>query len=247
MYDDRDNSILINGRRGGNGRDFTGAIGFDDMFLMKLDTAGNFKWGKLYGATGNDQVFGLCKGIGNNYILAGTAHDDTNNLDRAAILNIDVNGTLLDQKIITGDWGHSFIGVFPYKGSFGAFGHSGSLKLSECTGQNCPFGIHGSGALSLSKIELWKTGIEEPNGLAVESYIISPNPSNSEFEIRFSEQVRPGTLTCVNTLGAVVARRKVEAGTGKVTVATNSWQRGNYVVCWQPDGRTQISKSITIY
>jgi hypothetical protein len=247
MYDDRDNSILINGRGSGTRQGVTGYIGMDDMLLMKIDTAGNFKWGRLYGTSANDEARGLCKGTGNNYLMVGTAFDDTNNLDRGAIMNIDGAGNLLDQKIITGDWGNGYLRVFPYKGSFGVFGQTGSLKLTEGTGQNCPVGIHGSGAMTLSKLDLWKTGIEEPAAVQDDNLALSPNPAHSSVIIRFNEKHSSGTLTGINALGNVVFRQTIEVGADKLIITTINWMSGNYVLCWQPTGGVQHSAMLTIH
>jgi hypothetical protein len=246
MYDARDNSILITGRGSGNRQGVTGYIGMDDMFLMKLDTAGNFKWGRLYGTSANDEARGLCKGVGNNYLLVGMSYHDSVFIDRGTMLNIDGSGNLLDQKIVTGNGGATFLRVFQNHNSYNLFGISYSSKLSEGTGLNCPFNGMGSGAMTLSKVELWKTGIEGPSA-AANVFKISPNPTRSHFELKFSEPRASGILTCMDALGALVSRQRVEAGTDRIMVPTISWQRGNYVVCWQPDGGTQTIKSITIY
>jgi hypothetical protein len=246
MYDDRDNSILITGRGSGNRQGVTGYIGMDDMLLMKLDTGGNFKWGKLYGTTSDEKAYGICKGANNNFLLVGMSYDNTNFIDRGILVNIDSAGGVLDQKIITGDGGVTFLRAYPFTGSFAVFGISYSKNLSEGTGQNCVYGSHGSGALTLSKIDLWKTGVAKPSTWT-DQFTLLPNPAQNEFEIRFSELNSAGRLSCFNAAGQSIFSQKISARTAKITVATDNWASGNYFICLQPEGGLQTCRSLIIH
>jgi hypothetical protein len=245
MYDERDQSILITGRSR-TGQEFTGGLGMDDVFLMKIDTAGKYKWGKLYGTTSDDQAYGLCKGSNNNYLLVGMSYDNTNFIDRGILVHIDSAGGLLDQKIITGNGGVIFLNVFPNHNSYHLFGISYSSKLSEGTGLNCPFNGIGSGALTLSKLDLWKTGIDGPAAVPADNFTLSPNPAHNSFNIRFNDKHPTGTLTGIDALGNVVFRQRIEAGEHNIVIPINDRTTGNYILSWQPSGGIKQSTVITV-
>jgi hypothetical protein len=245
MFDDRDNTILITGRCGGNGIDLTNGHGYDDVFLVKLDTAANFIWGKLYGTALDEAGYGICKGTGKTYLLAGEAFDNVNVIDRGLLLNIDSAGNALDQKIITGNGGVTYNGMFPYRSAFAALGISYSSRLSEGTGINCPYKSIGSGALVLSKLDVWKTEvplIAKNNA----GFMIAPNPIHASFEVRLDGSHPAGELQCLNVIGQIVFRKIIAAFTTTISISTVEWIPGNYVMYWRPNGQPKQGRCSVI-
>jgi hypothetical protein len=51
-----DGDFIVAGFSGSNDGDVPGKLGFDDFWIMKIDTDGNIKWSKTYGSTSEDQA-----------------------------------------------------------------------------------------------------------------------------------------------------------------------------------------------
>jgi hypothetical protein len=248
MYDDRDNSILVIGRGGADGVYFKNGFGYDDMFLMKLDTAANFKWGKLYGTAYNDQALGLCKGPDAGYLIAGSNDNKIGTNLGGLLVVTDSLGNNLEQKIISGDaFGLQYNGIFPYNGDFAAIGIASSTHLSEGNGWNCRTSRQmGSGAIILSRLRLWPAGVPKSPS-ANHAFSIAPNPARDGFSIRWEGSHSKGILSCTNSNGQVVLQQKVATGTASLAVSSADWPRGNYIVCWQPEDGAPACEKLTIH
>ncbi len=246
MFDNRDNSILIAGYCGCKASLFGGGYGYDDMMLMKLDTAANLKWGKLYGGAYIDNALGICKGPNNGYLLAGYGYG-TPPIFHGQLVNVDNTGKLLDQKIITGSdrGGLSYNNIFPSQGGYSALGFTSTYKFSEGNGSNCRYDTIGSGAMMLSRFQLWKTGIIAAPEQSP-TFIIAPNPAHNGFRISLDKAHRSGTLTCTNYVGQTIYRQKVAAGVPAVEISAANWPRGNYIISWQPENGPAVFKTLTI-
>jgi hypothetical protein len=244
MYDDRDHSILVIGRGGADGVYFKNGFGYDDMFLMKLDTAANFKWGKLYGKAYDDKAFGLCKAPNGGYLLAGESNNQVGTIANGMLVITDSNGNASETKIITGDVGVQYNNIFPSLGGYAALGISYSSRLSEGNGWNC--GYKSSGAIILSRLQLWPAGVPNaPSDKAV--FRIAPNPARDGFRIRFEGPHTAGMLFCSNSSGQTVLQQKVAAGTASLSISSADWPAGNYLVCWQPEGGAPYCEKLTIH
>jgi hypothetical protein len=243
MYDDRDHSILVIGRGGADGVYFKNGFGREDMFLMKLDTAANFKWGKLYGTRDVDQALGLCKGPDGGYLIAGSGYGNSG-ISWGTLVVTDSSGNALETKIVTGDVGVGYNNIFPSRGSYAALGVSYSSHLSEGNGWNC--GYKSSGAIILSRLQLWPVGV--PNATSPKAaFRIAPNPARDGFRIRFEGPHTAGMLFCSNSSGQTVLQQKVAAGTASLSISSADWPAGNYLVCWQPEGGAPYCEKLTIH
>ncbi len=244
MYDDRDHSILVIGRGGADGVYFKNGFGYDDMFLMKLDTAAHFKWGKLYGRQYNDQALGLCKGPNGGYLLAGESFRNGTIVDGMLVVT-DSNCNALETKIITGDvTGLSYNGIFPSNSGFAAIGITAASHLSEGNGWNC--GFKSSGAIILSRLQLWPAGVPPVAGQQ-QVFQLAPNPARDGFRIRFEGSHPAGMLTCSNSNGQSVWQQKVAAGVAALSISSADWPRGHYLICWQPEGGVPACEKLTVH
>jgi len=236
MYDDRDHSILVIGRGGADGVYFNNGFGGEDMFLMKLDTAAHFKWGRLYGRRYSDQTLGLCKGPNGGYLLAGESFNSKNLVDGMLVVT-DSLGNAIETKIVSGDVGLAYFNIFHSLGNYAALGISYSSHLSEGNGWNC--GYKSSGAIVLSRLQLWPAGVAgAPSPQAI--FRIAPNPARDGFWVQWAGRHPAGTLLCTNSSGQSMLRQKVAAGTASLSISSAGWPGGYYTVCWQPeDGARQ--------
>lgn len=103
-----DGGFLISGTTSSGDGDFTGR-GDKDLFILKIDAAGNRQWAKFYGGSMSEEGFSIIPSDGGGYMVAGytssASGDVTGNIQgvsAAWILKIDANGNLLWQKVIPG-------------------------------------------------------------------------------------------------------------------------------------------------
>ena len=73
----------------------------DDIFLLRLDTAGNTIWQKTYGNEKYERTTQLLQTSDNNYLLIGQRNIDKTNID-SYILKIDTAGKLIWEKTFGG-------------------------------------------------------------------------------------------------------------------------------------------------
>ncbi|MEO6832000.1 MAG: hypothetical protein ABI378_06630 [Chitinophagaceae bacterium] len=245
MFDDRDNSILIYGRTTGGKVYQTYSHGYDDMFLIKMDTAANIIWAKLYGTTGNDEAFGIGKAPNDGYFLAGDGYG-TPAIAWGLLTVVDKSGNQIDQKVITGDGGVAFEGIFPFQNDFAAIGITSSSKFNEGTGVNCPFGTRGTASMTLSRFILKDVAVAN-TPKKQELFSLSPNPAHQQFELQWQGHHPAGEIVCTNSLGQVIHREAVVGGLTQIKVSSANWLAGNYFVCWRENGGAVVWKNVCVW
>lgn len=89
-----DNGYIIAGRTASYG------AGNDDVFLIKLDTAGNISWAKTYGDVGKDAGLAVIQTPDSGYIVTGYfEYPASTNVD-GCVLKVDNTGEVIWAKII---------------------------------------------------------------------------------------------------------------------------------------------------
>ena len=249
LYDERDGSILVTGRSQNGRPEFPNGHGYDDIFLMKVDTSGNFKWGNLYGTSLPDEGHDICKAPNGGYFAAGRyTNIFSNTLTSGVLLSLDGNGNQLDMHLVGGYLREEvvFDRIFSFGNSYCVFGMSGALRYSEGTGQNCAIdSTKGSGCFSLSTLKMLPSGIlEQPQYTSL--FSLSPNPARSIFELQFAGGHIAGRVICTNSSGAVIYQQSVLASQDRLPVSTAQWASGTYVVCWQPVGGAQQCQKLVV-
>ncbi len=97
-------SIILAGYTNSNDSDITGNHGDYDCWLIKLDSAGNKIWSKVYGGTTVDYATGVFRNIDDEYVVGGYSNslngDVTGNHGSYDfwIFKVDSTGTLFWQK-----------------------------------------------------------------------------------------------------------------------------------------------------
>jgi hypothetical protein len=93
----KDGGFAVAGYNGGNGGDVTGNRGFDDAWLLKLNSTGNLLWQKSYGGSSNDDATSLVENADGSITIACTAGstdgDITNFINRRDYWILKTNGT----------------------------------------------------------------------------------------------------------------------------------------------------------
>lgn len=235
LFDERDNSILVTGRINGPTQEFSSlpSYGSYDIFLMKTDTAGNYKWGNIFGTPYYEENgTTLCKAPNGGYFVAGSYFGGSLVGGSGLLISVDSNGQLLDQHIVPG---REFIAryIFPYKNSYCLFGESVSLQAPEGIGVNCATSsAYGSRALTFSTLSVVPLSVTEAP-TAQTAFTLSPNPTRNSVEVRFEDAHSKGVLTATNAEGKLVFQQRVAAGKEQLNINTSLWPPGAYLVCWQ--------------
>ncbi len=81
------------------GRTDSYGLGFNDLYLLKLDSAGDTVWTRVYGGALYDWGECVCETGDGNYGICGAKWGDSDNLD-IYVLKVSPTGTLL--------WGHTY-------------------------------------------------------------------------------------------------------------------------------------------
>lgn len=120
------------------------AFGDNDIFVTKMDTAGNILWSKIIGSSGNDQAVSMDNTLDGGFVICGTSNSFSGTNDPIAI-KIDNSGSLLWAKYYrwwnddistninsTSDYGYILTGS---SNSFGAGGYDTyALKIDASGG-----------------------------------------------------------------------------------------------------------------
>ncbi len=109
----QDGSYIISGTTESATGDVSGNHGGFDVWLFKVDAAGNVQWKKCYGGKGDEYAYSFCNATGGGYVLTA----ETNSMDGDVIknqggydfwiINVNSTGNLIWQKTYGGsldDW-----------------------------------------------------------------------------------------------------------------------------------------------
>ncbi|TGD56922.1 hypothetical protein [Flavobacterium humi] len=101
-----DHGYLVIGSTNSVDGDVTNNKGGDDVWVLKLDVAGNLQWQKTYGGSGTDIGGSACQD-GNSYVITGAT--SSNNIDVSGnhsvafydvwTFKIDLNGNMLWENV----------------------------------------------------------------------------------------------------------------------------------------------------
>jgi len=250
-YDVRDNSLVVAGH--GDGGHEIGRSGFQggatDFFMMKLDTAANFKWGKLYGTPYSEYNPAFCEGPNGGYFVCGRNDSPPNPSGKGVLISIDSSGRQLEFRLISSTTGYtSFNQIFPLQqGGYRVFGLTNGLNLNEGTGQSCAAtGGNGAGALLMSFARVVPLAMVEKESVR-QIFTLAPNPASGRVEVRLGKEGRGGGwIVCTDAGGREAVRLRVGAGERVITLKTVGWASGAYTVCWLPESGARQCQNLIV-
>ena len=71
-----DGGFIIGGKSSSTDGDVSGNHGFDDYWIVKIDSAGNLIWQKCFGGSNNDYAYSIQQTIDGGYIVAGLSNSE---------------------------------------------------------------------------------------------------------------------------------------------------------------------------
>lgn len=217
-------------------------IGYNDVFVSKLDASGNFVWAKNFGgstsdafgnsiavdATGNVYTFGYFDGTIDFDPGVGISNFSSPLDDEIFISKLDASGNFVWAKRMGGsqnDYGHAMVidaaNTIYTTGSFGGIGDfdpdAGTFNLTS---------------LGIADIFINKFG--SPVGLQENAILYStslyPNPNNGSFKIKVAQEIECCELILVNSLGQTVYDQKIFQGINEINVESLSSGFYSYLV-----------------
>ena len=207
----------------GVGTFYLSSMGGADIFILKLDSSGNFDWGKNIGGVSSD--FGLSiklDGLGNVY-TTGYYSDTVDFNPSSGFYNLNSFGNtdiFISKLDSLGNfvWAVGMGGVSLDAGSFMAVNIVGDVytigDFVDTVDFDPNFAIFdliadgGNWNVFVQKLSQPPTSINEttnPN-----SILIYPNPNNGIFNISISPQIKNAIIEVYNSIGALVYKQEVE-------------------------------------
>jgi Secretion system C-terminal sorting domain/Beta-propeller repeat len=235
----------------GTGSTSVASQGASDFFVVKMDTAGNFQWGKSIGSLGNDIAFDLW--IHNNntqLLLTGKFRDDVDfdpgtgtallsgfGSDDIFIVNLDTSSNHI--------WSKQFGGNSSEMGLSLTTDASGKIYATGFFTGQCDFdpnsgtvNVNVAGGSDLFVLKLGPTGVGIDETISVSDIMVYPSPFDEAFYITFPDPATSGphkntTVQITDVTGRNVYR-KIYSETGFLQVAPNLSSGMYYVTVITP-------------
>ncbi|HTN47434.1 MAG TPA: T9SS type A sorting domain-containing protein [Flavipsychrobacter sp.] len=236
------------------------SAGFSDIFVAKVDAAGNFLWAKQIGsfydteegqrivqdATGNVYVTGFYRGTVNFNTSGGIAQLTTNGSIDAFVLKLDPNGNFIWAKGLGGTGLGECVYHLSVTGNtvYTAGRFIGNLNCDPNGSYYMNSTYSGTGSDHydgfLIKWNQGTTGVEELQALMAN---IFPNPATDQIHIELSsEPVSNMTVTVMDVQGKKI--QQVTASKPFIQLSVKNLQRGVYFVKIQAKDRSTTKKLI---
>jgi uncharacterized repeat protein (TIGR01451 family) len=154
-----DNGYIIAGYTSSTDSDVTGNHGGEDIWVVKLSSAGSVEWQKALGGSGSDRPRFITQNSDGNYIMVGSTASSDGNVTGAHgnndlwVVKLDGSGTLIWQKCYGGTSSDTgFKGVFSSDGSLTVLANTMSVN-GDVTGKT-----------SSIDIDTWVLNVDYANG-----------------------------------------------------------------------------------
>ncbi|MDR2207326.1 MAG: T9SS type A sorting domain-containing protein [Flavobacteriaceae bacterium] len=190
-----DGGYIVTGHTQSNDDDVSGNHGFDDFWVVKLDTSGGLEWQKTLGGSDIDQAHSVQQTTDSGFIVLG--HSFSNNGDVSGnhgswdfwVVRLDNTGTLQWQKNLGGS--DSDVTASIQQTTDGGFVAAG-----------CSFSNNGDVSDNNGDFDFWIVKLEpEPLGVSdifKESVHIYPNPFTNIINISDIKGIKSITLSDVS-------------------------------------------------
>ena len=206
-----------------------------DIWVLKLDTAGNVIWTKTYGDNGHESPsMHIVKAPDGGYLVSATlyrAHTHTSpdhigGTDTKLIL-LDQVGSQLASNVVGGLLRDYPAGVAPLGSGFALVGYTSSIQFTTGTHNT----HRGRGDIFVSRIEYWPLAVQEQTAseIPITAY---PIPATDMLQISMKGSRPAGTLSIINELGQNVYQHKAGPGSWDQEVAVGAWPKGVYILKW---------------
>lgn len=221
-----------------------------DVFITKLNSAGDFQWAKSFGSTGDDQAYDSTIDNNGKLLVVGNYQDTVDFNPGIGIdeqISLGLTDAFLTRFDADGNYetSHVFGGSDGWDSAFGIFQDNTSNILI--------YGTNGSTDMDYTEVERGgPSGIGYMMKLSVETFasienistqttfVVYPNPATTEFTIANAEI---GTqITVIDMTGKAILTEKTSNTTH--TINTHGLANGMYLVQVEYNGQTNQQKLI---
>lgn len=228
--------------------------GYDDIFISRLDSAGNYAWVKQIGGTDVENGTGIAIDQHGNSYITGTIYGTVKYLPGIDSLTVNTNGAndVLVVKITPEGkliWLHSIGGVMNDKGNCIAISGTTSYYVGGKFSTTVDFDpeptTYNMSASAFSDMFLFKwnqmpDGIENINQTSLEIY---PNPSTNSISIQSHDAIRNATISIYSITGKLVYNQPCVHGK-KLDIDISSLSAGMYLMDIIEDGQHGVYKFV---
>ncbi|MCB0795819.1 MAG: T9SS type A sorting domain-containing protein [Flavobacteriales bacterium] len=221
-----DGGFVVAGHSVSTDGDVHGNHGAFDVWVVRLDAAGDTLWTRCYGGSSFDHAYAIKQTQDLGFAIAGSTMSNDGDVsgnhgnDDGWVLKLDMNGTLEWQLCLGGTVDDRFnaivetdVNTYVLAGEQGTEDDAWIVKLSAEG-----VGIAEAGALRVS---------------------LHPNPTWNTVTVMFGTAQAPGNITITSAAGQVVLTRNVVPGTDRCTIDLSDLARGLYLLEVEINGQVR--------
>lgn len=230
ILDEADGSIVIVGQASSKDYFVSNNYGDEDVWLVKVDTNGNYIWGKVYGGS-RTEIFMSVSTIQYGYAFYTSTY--SNNAVGGTdgwLFFVDKNGNKICDKPIIGNRSEDRGYIIPYNGNFVISGETNSDSFSDGvkTG-NTGFGED----IYFGKVFFFPTAVDATKKEVSKNFKVYPNPANTNLFIEVKPKDQPGIAKIYDKVGRCVFSKTCNEIRTRQTIDISYLVEGDYYITWQ--------------
>jgi hypothetical protein len=207
------------------------SAGSSDIFILKLNTSGNFVFAKQMGGADYEDGYAITTDNSGNIYVSGF-FSGTGDFDPGtSVLNLTPNGQndiVISRLDSLGNlsWVKNIGGIYDDRANAIIVDNSNNLYVTGSFGGTVDFdptagifNLNATANYDMFIMKLDQSSTTSLNETVFENTaLVYPNPFSSSFNILLPEQINNGSVEVYNTLGAIVYRKKTDAKESNIEI-----------------------------
>lgn len=250
-----DGGFAIAGWSKSNDGDVTGNSGFQDYWIVKLDSAGNLEWEKSLGGSDEEYAFSIQQTMDNGYIIAGWSKSidgditGNNGFTDYWVVKLDSVGIILWQKALGGSGDDRAWSIQQTTDSGYIIAGSSTSSDGDVTGNNGGFDYWIVKIDSIGNIEWEKTmgGSDEDEAWSIQQtmdggYVVAGWTASNDGDVTGSNGYRDSWIVKLNNLGNIDWQKALGGSSDDRAYSIIQTNDGGYIVA---GGSASIDGDVT--
>lgn len=226
FYDEVDNTIVLASTSYSNDYLAQGNHGGHDCWIIKVNSEGEYKWGKMIGGEKDEYRPSILK-YNNNYLI----NVQSNSTNLGGLDNwlhvVDTIGNIITSKVFGSAQNDQGTSLLPFQNYFALTGHTATNKFNEGTN----ISINNAGGAFITKLEYFPTSISAIDD-SYQTLQLYPNPSQQNTRLVFPAAGKQSELTITDSKGVVVVRQTIKPNTTYLDIEIDKWPAGIYLASY---------------